>query len=269
MKIAASITPNKTKFGPLLFSEELNHGFCFLKENNYDGVEISLRESSDVDIKLLTELVKTNKLDIFAIATGQSFVEDNFSIYNGDQILRNKAVKRLYEHIDLANIFGAAVIVGGIRGKIVRTEFYDDYIKLGDEALKKCINYAIKKNVTILLEPVNRYETNIFNTIESVYTFIKKNHYENSVKILPDAYHMNIEEKNPTESLKKYIDYIGAFHCSDNNRLAPGLGHIDFNSLLSVIKENSEISYIGVEILPVPNSEEAAKTAIRKINKSI
>jgi len=269
MKIAASITPNKTKFGPLLFPGEVERGCKYLHEVGYDAIELSLRTKDDIDAKTLNRILSTNHLDLVAIATGQSYIEDDFSLYNGDNVLRDNSIKRICAHIDLAAEFNAGVIIGGIRGVVKRKEYFSIYKDLGEQALCTCAEYAQIKKVTLLLEPVNRYETNIINTVADAQDVINRNSLQSVVKILPDAYHMNIEEQDLPATLLKNRDSIGAFHCSDSNRLAPGLGHIDFKTLLAQLKTSTECRYLGVEILPLPSSEEAAFSAIQTIKTAL
>lgn len=84
-------------------------------------------------------------------------------------------------------------------------------------------------------------------------------------KILPDTFHMNIEERNIVETLAEFGEYVGALHCADSNRLAPGMGHIDFDSVLGIAKRLPNLRYLGVEVLPLPDSDECARCAIDTI----
>jgi sugar phosphate isomerase/epimerase len=269
MKIVASITPNKTKFGPLLFPGDLEYGCKFLSDLGYQGVEVSLRDSSNREETAIVEksIQKTN-LEVVAIATGQSYIEDQFSLYSGDEILRKKCIERLKGHIDFASHYGAAVIVGGIRGTIKAIQFYEEYITLGENALLEICNYASKKGIKLFLEPVNRYETNIINIVNDARQIIDKYDLHNVVKILADAFHMNIEEVDMEEALVDNEDYIGALHCADSNRYAPSMGHTDFTKLVSKLNKQ-KVKYLGAEILPWPDSEKAAEVAFNTLRSII
>ena len=269
VKIAASITPNNTKFGPLLFPGQVRKGCEFLSSIGYDGIELSLRTPNDMDLNELESILEKYGLDLVSIATGQSHIEDDFSLYHGDEVLRKKAVERICSHIDVASLFGARVILGGIRGMIRRKDFFEEYSRLGEEAICRCADYAQKKHVILLLEPVNRYETNVVNTISDAYEVIERYSLQSNVRILPDAYHMNIEEADPAAALSRYCEYVGAFHCADSNRLAPGSGHIDFSRLLQILKGQAGCHYFGVEVLPQPTSEETAVKAIETIKNAM
>ena len=265
MKIAASVTPNKTKFGPLLFAGDLEQGFMSLKELGYDGIELSLRTSNDIDSELLFKMLEKHDLELISVATGQSFIEDNFSLFSSATAHRVGAVERLKSHIDLASKSSANVILGGVKGSLDNTGNLAQYEK-GMEAVTELVEYAEKMGVILLLESINRYEANIFNTVEESLKVAEKINSK-ALRILPDTFHMNIEEISFTEALEEAREYIGALHCADSNRLAPGMGHIDFSSIIQTAKKLPDIRYLGVEVLPLPDSYACAKTAISTIRQ--
>lgn len=122
MIVAASVTPNKTEFGPLLYAGRIDSAIPALSDLGYSGIELSLRTSSDVPRDRLFRLLDKHGLELVSIATGQSYIEDGYSLFSSDEGSRNGAVGRLRDHIDLAAERGAWVIVGGIRGKLSNKE---------------------------------------------------------------------------------------------------------------------------------------------------
>ena len=260
--IGISISPKKSGFGPLLFSGDLNKGLENARILSYDGIELSLLDSKDLDHRWLINKLKMLHLDVYAIATGQTYYNDGYSLFSFEGDKRKKAVERLKNHIDLASRLGSMVIIGGIRGKITeegkgRLEQKDK----GKLAINECVKYAEDKKVIVLIEPINRYETNIINTLEEGIKLIEQIGSDN-LKLLPDTFHMNIEEKDIYQSLIKAQPYIGYIHFVDSNRLSPGCGHIDFKKILTILKKINYKNAVGVEILPKPNDFKAAKKAI-------
>ena len=67
------------------------------------------------------------------------------------------------------------------------------------------------------------------------------------LQILPDTYHMNIEEVNTAAELCKYISYFDSIHFSDNNRFLPGYGAIDFKEIVTALIAANFSGYIGLE----------------------
>jgi D-psicose/D-tagatose/L-ribulose 3-epimerase len=102
---------------------------------------------------------------------------------------------------------------------------------------------ANQNNVTLSLEVVNRYETNIMNTAEEAMNYIN-DLGDTNVKVHLDTYHMNIEENNYSEPIKKIgKDKLGMFHFGENHRGYLGSGHINFEETFKSLKE---INYSGI-----------------------
>jgi sugar phosphate isomerase/epimerase len=266
LQIGVSLSPNKSTFGPLLFSGDLERGLENAKNLGYSGVELSLLDSDKIDQQSIIEKTQKLGLKVYAIATGQTYYTDGYSLYSKDQGKRDRAVQRLRDHIDFAAKLASTVIIGGIRGRIdASAEEFARQSEGGKVAIKACVKYAEKQGVTLLIEPINRYETNVINNIEDGVNLIQEIGSEN-LKLLPDTFHMNIEERSFEESIVRTGSVIGYVHFADNNRMAPGWGHIDFSRILSALKKVSYAGPIGIEVLPKPDDFRAAEQAVRYLN---
>lgn len=259
--ISISLSETKTNFGPVLFSGDLNQGLKNVSALGYNGVELSLRDSEKIDQFWLLDKLKELNLEVYSLATGQSYYNDGYSLCNPEENSRLRAIERMKRHIDLASKLGSMVIIGGIRGGIELTANRDDLEIKGKLGILKCLKYAKKKNVVILLEPINRYETNFINTLREGIEIIDELGFEN-LKLLPDTFHMNIEEQSIEDSIEEAREYIGYIHFADSNRFAPGFGHINFNSIISRLYNINYKNVIGIEVLPKPSDYLAAKQAI-------
>jgi len=267
MKIAASITPNITQFGPLLFPGEIEKAMKVLSELGYDGIELSLRTPEDVSATVLNNMLDSNKLELLSIATGQTYLDDGLSLFAWDPDVRMKVIERIKGYIDLVSPFSGCVILGGVKGSLIGRNDEMQYNN-GCQAIDECLSYAEKKNAVLLLESINRYETNLFNTVVSCCNFAEERKSD-SLKILPDTFHMNIEEVSILGALDNAGDHIGAIHCADSNRLAPGMGHIDFKDVLCHIGDYPSLKYLGVEVLPLPDSSTSVRTAMETVRKCL
>ncbi len=135
-------------------------------EAGFDAVELSLRVPGDVPLQPLQQELQTLGLVVCAIATGQSCLHDGFCLAAADEEKRAGAVERIKGHVDYAAELDTKVIIGGIRGRFtVPDEERDDLRKSATSALAECAAYASTKGVNLLLEPVNRYETNWINSV--------------------------------------------------------------------------------------------------------
>ena len=90
---------------------------------------------------------------------------------------------------------------------------------------------------------VNRYETNIMNTAQEAMDYIN-DIGDSNVKVHLDTYHMNIEENNYSEPIKKIgKDKLGMFHFGENHRGYLGSGHINFEETFNSLRK---INYSGI-----------------------
>jgi len=112
--------------------------------------------------------------------------------------------------------------------------------------LSELTNFSKDFGVSLLIEPLNRYSTPFCcNTADAIFIMSKLNN--DYLSILLDTYHMNIEEKNFSDSINKSKLFLKHIHFADNNRRMPGLGHINFNSILKTLKKIQYTNYIGLE----------------------
>ena len=265
LKIGLCLSPTRPDMAPLLYQGDIVKGLDSASKYGYDGVELSLLNSQNLDQEWLIEKLRELNLQVFAIATAQTYSTDGYSLYTLHEEKRQKAVKRIKAHIDFASKLNAMVIIGGIRGKFTGAkEDWNTQREKGSQALVSCVRYAQKKGVTLLLEPINRYETNIINRVEEALEVVEEigSKY---LRLLLDTFHMNIEERSIVGSVLMAGSHLGYIHFADNNRLAPGWGHIDFSQVLSGLKELGYQGPISVEILPEPDDDRASEQAIQYI----
>ena len=94
--------------------------------------------------------------------------------------------------------------------------------------------------------------------------------------LMPDVFHMNIEDVTIGPELAENIDHIKYIHIADSNRLAPGQGHLDFQNILDNLLRVGYDGWLSLEILPNPDPDTAAKQAadfvlplIREYNRAL
>ena len=103
------------------------------------------------------------------------------------------------------------------------------------EALGRLGEVAAREGVLLLLEPLNRYEDHMVNTVAQAAELARATGLA-SVQVGADTYHMNIEEADPLTALHADADRIGHVQLSDSNRLEPGAGHLDWAALLRCLE---------------------------------
>jgi D-psicose/D-tagatose/L-ribulose 3-epimerase len=92
------------------------------------------------------------------------------------------------------------------------------------EVIHEVGEHAASMHVDLAIEPLNRFELFLTNTVESAARFVGDVGMSN-VGILADTHHSNIEEEQPAESWSRVAKQIRHVHISENNRGIPGRGH--------------------------------------------
>jgi sugar phosphate isomerase/epimerase len=253
-KSSIALSPTRTGFGPLLWAGDLERGLRMAAETGFEAVEVSVRDPEDVDVRRVEALLKALHLELSAIATGQSYYTDGLSLCDAQRETRLRAAGRFNAAADLAASFGSGIILGGIRGSLrcAREEAL--------EAFGMCAAHAAARGVAVFVEPINRYETDFLNTVDDVLALMGQLDAPN-VMVLPDTFHMNIEEPVIADSLRRAGNRIGHIHLADSNRCAPGRGHVDFAGVRSALDACGYGGYVGFEILPLPDDLTAARQA--------
>ena len=132
--------------------------------------------------------------------------------------------------------------------------------------LSELTNFSKDFGVSLLIEPLNRYSTPFCcNTADAIFILSKLNN--DYFSILLDTYHMNIEEKDFSDSINKSKLFLKHIHFADNNRRMPGLGHINFNSILKTLKKIQYTNYIGLEPMLDRNYKKEITRGLNFLNK--
>lgn len=235
-------------------------GIRTLGELGFDGVEFAVRDPALVDPAAVAEVARRTGVEVAAIGTGQAFLQEGLSLTSDDPTIRRKAVERVEQQVAFAAVFGAPVILGLICGRVVGTRSATD-TRLVD-ALEQLLPHADRYRVRLLLEPVNRYETDYLTTIDQVLAVIDRVH-SSALGVVADTFHMNIEEVSIESALARAAPYLGHVHVADSNRQAPGNGHLDFSRILAVLTEIGYQGYLSAEILPLPDPASAAAQSLQ------
>ncbi len=257
--ISMVCTDSTARFGPIVFREISAESLARMKAIGFNGVEINIKDPSDINLKAFIEMLEQWDMPVTALGTGRAFGEDGLSFIDPDPKIRQKAVDRIKQHVDFSGRVGRpVVIIGLIRGKIFDPVSIPRATARMEECLVKCAEYAREANVKLAIEPINRYETALINDVKQGLELIDRLGMDN-IGLLLDTFHMNIEEPVIEESIRKAGKRIFHFHVADSNRRAPGYGHIDFLPVLRELYATGYEGFISGELLPVPDPETAAR----------
>ena len=122
-------------------------------------------------------------------------------------------------------------------GEFTREALLENSIK----SMKELVKMAEEYGITYAVEAVNRFEGVVLNTAKQAVEYVKEVNSPN-MGVLLDTYHMNIEENNIGDAIRCAGDLLVGFHTGENNRTAPGRGHLDWDEIFGAL---SDINYQG------------------------
>ena len=180
---------------------------------------------------------------------GYDFFPQTFTLTDPDPHVRMCARDFAGAIVDFAGGFGVPAIIGSMQGRVADGVDRDQALAWLREELDQLGPRAHALDAPLLYEPLNRYETNLFNTVADSLDFLATLRTRN-VKLLVDLFHANIEERDPAAAIRRAGPAVGHIHFADSNRHAIGLGHTDVAPVIQALKDIGYDGYISAEIHP-------------------
>jgi D-psicose/D-tagatose/L-ribulose 3-epimerase len=234
--------------------------FVNIKKWGFDGVELFLSPDEPAVPAAVKKMLDATGLEV----TTCSVLPRSANLVSSDPKVRASGVEFLKKCLDRTAELGAQVICGplyaglGVMTGARRTAEEWEYAVSG---IEQAARHARDLNVTLCLEPLNRFETYFLNTQADAEKLVKDIGAPN-VRVHYDTFHANIEEKHPTASLLSIAKVLGHVHISENDRGIPGTGHNDWRGLLSVLRQVGYNGWLTIESFAKPEPELAAAAAI-------
>jgi sugar phosphate isomerase/epimerase len=261
MKLSIVLSTHTTSFDALAYSGDFARNVQRIAELGYDGVELAVRDPALVDADAVAEIVADARLEVPAIGTGQAYVEEGLSFTSPDPRIRARAIARIENQADFAARFGAQVVIGLIRGRLVEGVSREQAMQWLVVSLRECADYAVQREVRLNFEPLSRLDTDLVHTVDEALSLLEEVGAPN-LGLLLDTFHMNIEEPSIYGSLVRAGAHITHFHLSDSNRQYPGAGHVDFAGIVAMLRALEYEDYLSAEVLPLPDPDTCAARAI-------
>jgi len=263
--ITVSIVEQARK-GPFVFHDDVAGACRIASELGFDAVELFAPSADAIRALPLKELLKQHNLKLAAVGTGAGMVVHKLQLCDSDSSRRGQAEIFIRDIMSVGAEFGAPAIIGSMQGKwddVVDQLTATGYLR---DALQNLGEHAESLGTKLIYEPLNRYETNVANTMAQGVTLLKPLATK-SVKLLADLFHMNIEEVNIADALRDAVDFIGHVHFVDSNRQAAGRGHMDFTPIASALSAIHYAGYASAEAFPIPDSLTTARQTIETFRK--
>jgi sugar phosphate isomerase/epimerase len=252
--------------GPWIYWDTPDISIPKAKTTGFDGIELFTASADAVESKLLSELLSENEIELAAVGSGAGRVLHQYHLTHREPEIRSKARTFIKEMIDFGGPFGAPVIIGSMQGELNKLIDREESYSWLAEGLTELSKHADTHGVKLIYEPLNRYETNIFNRLGDAVSFLKKHQIENVV-LLADLFHMNIEEQSIPETIKRTKDYIGYVHFADSNRRPVGMGHTNMAEIAQALIEVEYDGFVSAEAFAFPDPDSAARQTINSFRQ--
>jgi sugar phosphate isomerase/epimerase len=252
--------------GPFVYWDDLPAACRSAAVLGYDAIELFAPSANAVDSKELERLLDDHGLKLAAVGTGAGKLVEGLTLTDTDRGRREVAVEFVRSLVDFGAAFGAPAVIGSMQGNWSAKLDKDAARDLLRDALDRLGEDAAQRGVPLVYEPLNRYETNLCNTVADGVSLVQSLSTGN-VRLLADLFHMNIEEADPAAAIRAGKGHIGHVHFVDSNRRPAGCGHTDFAPVAAALHEIGYDGYASAEAFPWPDPEAAAKqtmTAFRR-----
>jgi sugar phosphate isomerase/epimerase len=114
------------------------------------------------------------------------------------------------------------------------------------EELQALADHAATIGAVVLLEPLNRYEDHMVNTLAQASSLVEEL-ASDSVRVIGDTFHMSIEEPDLEASIRDAAPVLSHIQLGDTNRLEPGAGHLDWAELLRALDAIGYDGWLAME----------------------
>ncbi len=266
MSISCAVTialAPEVKGGPFVFHSEvqnLDAMFAKVSKMGFPAVEIFPRTPEDIDPPFLAQMLQKHNLRLAAVGTGAGWVIHKLRLSDPDAFARKKAVDFVANLLRRAAKLNAPVIIGSMQGRAD-----PDGKEATLDRLRESVTILAKEAKAVgqrlLIEPLNRYETDLLTKVEEVCSFADQTQ-EEAVSVLADLFHMNIEERDIPQALLACGKRLGHVHLADSNRQAAGLGHTPMEPIFAALISMGYQGFVSAEVFPKPDGDTSAKATL-------
>jgi D-psicose/D-tagatose/L-ribulose 3-epimerase len=226
--------------------DKLNEIAPHVKKMGFDLLEIPIESPTDLDYAAAAPVIKDLQLQTSVCAA----MSPDRDLIHADESIRRNAMTYVRHCIDAARTLGSANVVGPLYSAVGRT-----WQQTADErkhdldvlvaSLKELSKYAHERGVVLCVEPLNRFETSFLNLASQAIEVVDRVDHP-GCGLLLDTFHMNIEERSIGEAIKSAGKRLKHLHACENDRGAPGSGHVPWAEVADACKA---IGYTGPAVI--------------------
>ena len=210
------------------------------------GVELNIADPFSLDWTGLFAYLAEHGLALFRFASGLTAKTRGLSLSSADEETRLRSVAACRQVARALGGTGIGIIIGFLKGPTSADR--DGARRRFAESLADLVPDAAAYGVPLVVEATNRYESSVANALDDAAALLPATDARGRwAQLLPDTFHMNIEEADPTGALERHAALYSSVHLSDNNRLFPGRGAIDFARIIGTLRRIGWKGFLAIE----------------------
>ena len=216
----------------------------------YDAIELLPGYPKECDSGYVKRICDSKSLNISDVSSGALTTVTGLSLLSNNKDERREGESLFFSMIDLAASLNVSIVtIGAFRGWVKDVGGLENGYEIICDILFHVRGKLEDNNITVALEPVNRNQTDIFNTCREALSFIERCNLKN-IGILYDTYNAYESECDYISALRDVLESgrLIHFHIADSFRLPPGEGKVDFVSLLKILDEYGYKGYLSGEL---------------------
>jgi D-psicose/D-tagatose/L-ribulose 3-epimerase len=232
--------------------------FGKVKSFGYEQVEVCIEDPGRLTASAVAKAAAEEGLSVLVCG---AFGPDR-DISHEDEQRRRGGAGYLRQCVDFAAAVGSSLVSGPMYAPTGQTRLLDAGARAAQwaratESLAQVAEHARAANVRLAVEPLNRFETDLVNTVEQGIRLCADVGADN-VGLLLDTFHMNIEEKSLPAAITTAGPRVFHFQASENDRGTPGSGHIAWEEVVAALRG---IDYAGSVVVEsfLPTVHEIAR----------
>ena len=226
-----------------------------IKTMGYTGVDLFIDNPDLPKNRAAIRLLESYDLEVGAIMPAL-LARQGLSLGAREPEARKYAIDRISKIIRYASEASGMVSLGLVRGRAGQGAGREEFFKRLTKSCEELLKISVPLGVPLILEPINRYESDHFNSAPEALAYIKKSGLP--LDLMLDTFHMNIEDGDLITSFELCIPYTKHIHFVDSNRLAPGMGHLNMVDLYRTLERLDYQGYLCLEALPRPSGSVCA-----------
>lgn len=238
--------------------------FPKIKAMGYDVVEIPVEDPALIDGKKVKLALDDHGLE--AVVCGA--FSPTRDLTHDDEAYHEICFQYIRQCFDLCNTLGTSFFAGPMYSAVGKARMVAPAQRKTEweravKNIHKVCEMAEKQALSVALEPLNRFESDLINTAEDVVRLIKEVDHARA-KVLLDGFHMAIEEPNIEKAILTAGDKLIHVQVSENYRGTPGTGQTPWQDFKSGLEKINYQGTVSIESFTPENKELAAAVCIWK-----